>query len=271
LGNDSDADSDPLTAVLDTDVTSGSLTLNSNGSFIYTPNGNFCGNASFTYHANDGQADSAPVTVTLTVTCAPDAPVAVDDGYATDQDTPLTVPAPGILGNDNDVDGDPLTAALDAGVLTGTLDFNPNGSFSYTPLAGWSGTVTFSYHANDGALDSNTAVVTIVVGGANSAPVAVDDNFTVQFNSSNNTLAILANDSDPDGDTLTITNVSDPANGTATISGDNVIYTPKAGFTGQDTFIYTISDGVLTDTAMVTINVQAEGTLNLYLPLILTP
>jgi hypothetical protein len=175
------------------------------------------------------------------------------------------------LGNDSDVDGDPLTAVLDAGVLTGTLDYDPNGSFFYTPLAGWSGTVTFSYHANDGSLNSNTAVVTIVVGGSNSAPVAVNDNFIVQANSSNNTLAILANDSDPDGDTLTITNISNPTNGTAIISGNNVTYTPKAGFSGQDTFIYTISDGVLTDTAMVTINVQAEGTLNLYLPLILTP
>jgi VCBS repeat-containing protein len=269
LDNDSDVEGDNLTAALDTDVTNGTLTLSNNGSFTYTPNANFCGTDSFTYHANDGQANSGSVTVTLNVACAQDAPVAVNDTYATTQDTELVVTAPGILGNDTDVDGDSLTAVLDSGVLTGTLVFNPDGSFTYTPDLSWTGVATFTYHADDGPLNSNTALVTIVVGGDNTPPDAVNDSYNVLENSTDNVLAVLTNDSDIDGDTLSITNVSDPANGTTVISGQTILYTPGTNFLGVDTFTYTISDGTFTDTATVTINVVEEGDLSLYIPFLL--
>src|SRR5258708_39216638 len=112
LANDSDVDGDSLNALLVGQPTHGSLTLNSNGSFSYTPATNYNGTDSFTYKANDGKADSNVATVTITVTAVNDPPVAANDSYSTAEDTALTVSAPGVLGNDTDVDGDPLTAVL---------------------------------------------------------------------------------------------------------------------------------------------------------------
>ena len=88
-----------------------------------------------------------------------DAPVAVDDGYATTEDTPLTVAAPGVLGNDTDVDGDPLTAVLVSGPANGTLTLNADGGFTYTPNANFNGTRQLHLQASDGTADSNAATV----------------------------------------------------------------------------------------------------------------
>ena len=161
LANDTDGDGDPLTAVLDTDVASGTLTLNADGSFTYIPDAGFDGSDSFTYHANDGTDDSNVATVTITVLNT--APVAVDDAYTIDQDTVLTVTVSGVLTNDMDADGDALTAVLDTDVTSGTLTLNADGSFVYIPDAGFTGTDSFTYHANDGTDDSNVATVTITV------------------------------------------------------------------------------------------------------------
>ena len=92
-----------------------------------------------------------------------DAPVAGDDSFSTSEDQPLTVAAPGTLGNDSDTDGDSLTAVLVNGPSNGTLSLSANGSFTYTPNAAFNGTDSFTYKANDGALDSNVATVEIVV------------------------------------------------------------------------------------------------------------
>jgi YVTN family beta-propeller protein len=90
-------------------------------------------------------------------------PVAVDDTYSTTMDVPLNVPAPGVLGNDVDINGDSLTEALDTALVVGVLDLSLDGSFTFTPTVGWSGLVTFTYIANDGVNDSNVATVTITV------------------------------------------------------------------------------------------------------------
>src|SRR5437899_777212 len=113
LANDSDVDGDTLSAVLVSNPTHGTLTLNSDGSLVYMPALNFNGTDSFTYKASDGQAQSGTTTVTITVTPVNDAPVAAnDDSYTTPEDTQLTVSAPGVLANDSDVDGDTLSAIL---------------------------------------------------------------------------------------------------------------------------------------------------------------
>jgi VCBS repeat-containing protein len=124
LGNDSDPDGDTLTAVLVSGPSHGTLTLNPDGSFTYTPAENFFGTDYFTYQAYDGVAYSNVATVTITVTSVNDAPVAQNDSYTTDEDTPLVVPASGVLGNDSDVDGDTLTAVLVSGPSHGTLTLN---------------------------------------------------------------------------------------------------------------------------------------------------
>jgi VCBS repeat-containing protein len=163
LINDSDPENDPLTASLVSDVSNGSLSLNSDGSFSYTPNANFNGTDSFTYTANDGTTDSNTATVTITVNAVNQTPLAADDSYTIDQDTPLNVSAPGVLTNDSDPDNDPITAVLVNSVANGSLTLNADGSFSYTPNAGFSGTDSFTYTVNDGVSNSNTATVTIAV------------------------------------------------------------------------------------------------------------
>src|SRR5262249_18668693 len=130
LANDTDADGDPLAAVLVSGVSHGSLTLNNDGSFAYTPAANFSGSDSFTYKAGDGQATSAAATVTINVTAVNDPPVAVDDSFSTPEDVPLTIAAPGVLTNDTDVDNSTLTTALGTGPQHGTLTLNANGSFT---------------------------------------------------------------------------------------------------------------------------------------------
>src|SRR5213076_3364781 len=101
------------------------------GSFSYAPAANYNGSDSFTYKANDGQADSGIATVSITITGVNDAPVAVNDSYTTTEDTTLTIAASGVLANDSDVDGDSLSAALVSPPTHGSLTLNTNGSFSY--------------------------------------------------------------------------------------------------------------------------------------------
>jgi VCBS repeat-containing protein/parallel beta-helix repeat protein len=163
LTNDSDVDGNALTAVLGTGPANGTLTLNADGSFTYTPNANFNGSDSFTYRANDGAVDSGLATVTITVNPVNDAPVASDDAYSTNEDTALTIAAAGVLSNDSDVDGNALTAVLGTGPANGTLTLNADGSFTYTPRADFYGTDAFTYQAFDGSASSNIATVTITV------------------------------------------------------------------------------------------------------------
>jgi VCBS repeat-containing protein len=256
LGNDYDVDGDPLTSVLVSGPAHGTLTLNPDGSFTYTPAEDFCGEDSFTYKAYDGALYSNVATVRITVICVNDVPVAQDDTYTTNEDTPLLVPAPGVLGNDYDVDGDPLTSVLVLGPAHGTLALNPDGSFTYTPAENFCGEDSFTYKAYDEALYSNVATVRIVVACVNDAPVANDDEASVLEDSSV-TVPVLGNDYDPDGDPLSVSIVSGPANGRATVNPDGTItYTPNPDFCGTDSFTYKACDpSGACDTATVTITV----------------
>jgi VCBS repeat-containing protein len=163
LDNDTDGDGDTLTAVLDTTPSHGSLSLNANGSFTYTPDPGFEGNDTFTYHADDGINISNAATVTITVLNT--APIAISDAYSTTEGAALTVPAPGVLSNDTDTDNDALTAVLDSNVTNGTLTLNANGAFTYTPASDFVGIDSFTYHTNDGTDDSNVVTVTINIVG----------------------------------------------------------------------------------------------------------
>jgi len=171
LANDSDADGNTLTAVLVAGPAHGTLTLNANGSFTYTPNANFNGDDTFTYRANDGTANSNIATVAITVCPINDAPVASNDNYVTNQNTPLTVTVPGVLANDTDVEGSALTAILNSGPSHGTLTLNANGSFTYTATTGYTGSDSFTYRASDGTTTSAIAMVTITVNAVANAPL----------------------------------------------------------------------------------------------------
>ena len=256
LGNDSDPDGDTLAVQSVTQPANGTVVINGNGTVTYTPNANYSGTDTFTYTVSDGNGGTATATVTVTVAPINDPPVAIDDLYGTLEDTPLNVPAPGVLGNDSDVDGDVLTVFSFTQPANGTVTLTNNGSFDYVPDTHFSGTDTFTYVVSDGKGGGDTATVTIDVTAVNDDPDAVDDNGTTVENIAI-IIAVLGNDTDPENNPLTVQSVTQPANGTTTINPDNTItYTPNAGFTGIDTFTYTITDGNGgTDTATVTVTV----------------
>ncbi len=246
LGNDSDVEGDSLIAMLVTGPAHGGLTFNTDGSFVYTPDPNYNGSDSFTYRANDGTDDSAAATVSLTIGAGNDVPLAAGDSYSTNEDTPLSAAAPGVLANDSDADGQPLQAVLVSGPTQGSLVFNADGSFTYTPASNANGADSFSYKATDGLVDSNTATVAITVNAVDDAPVAANDAFTIGEDTSLNVSApgVLANDTDADSTGLTAVLLSGVSHGTLTSNADgSFIYTPAADFHGTDTFTYRASDG----------------------------
>jgi hypothetical protein len=163
--NDVDIDGDTLTVALVSPPANGTLDLNLNGSFTYAPDANFNGGDSFTYEVFDAEAVSGGIgTVDLTVTAVNDVPLAGNDNFGVILvNTPLTVPAPGVLVNDSDLEGSPVTAVLARGPRHGGLTLNPDGSFTYTPDPGYVGSDDFRYKANDGALNSLEAIVSFEI------------------------------------------------------------------------------------------------------------
>ena len=264
LANDTDADNNTLTAVIATQPSHGTLTLNANGSFTYVPNTGFHGTDSFTYRASDGALQSSPATVTITVHENNSAPAAVNDSYSANKNTTLTVnTATGVLANDTDADSDTLTAVIATQPSHGTLALHANGSFTYVPNTGFHGTDSFTYRASDGALQSNPATVTITVQGTNGAPAAVNDTYTANRNTTltvNTTTGVLANDTDADNDTLTAAIATHPTHGTLTLNPNgSFTYVPNAGFLGTDSFTYRASDGAL-QSSPATVSITVQGT-----------
>ena len=189
-----------------------------------------------------------------------EAPVAVADSYSTDEDTPLSVVAPGVLGNDTDPDGDALAAGLVSGPVHGALILNADGSFSYSPDGDYAGPDGFSYEACDPSLLCDTAVVTVEVLAVNDPPVAVDDSASTPEDTPV-LIDAAANDTDVDGnlDPTSAAVTSSPADGAVINHGDgSFTYTPDGGFQGSDSFVYQIcdTDGAC-DTATVSIDVLA--------------
>src|SRR5207247_2364386 len=137
--NDTDVDSPVLTAVVVTGPSHGALTLNANGSFTYTPAANFNGSDSRAHEGNDVTRGSNAATVALTINPVNDAPVALNDSFATDEDTPPSPTRRSADRNDTDVDSPVLTAVVVTGPGHGALTLNANGSFTYTPAANFNG------------------------------------------------------------------------------------------------------------------------------------
>ena len=259
LANDTDAD-DSLTVEVVNGPQHGTLMLNPDGSFTYVPHAGFHGVDSFSYRASD-DLDSDVATVTLTVNNVNTAPVPNADAYQLNENGSLTVDAAGgVLANDADPDGSPITAQIRTQPSSGTLSLNPDGSFTYTPHAGFVGTDSFTYFANDGS-DTGFATVTLVVNAVNEAPVGTADAYAVVQGGRLNINAaegVLANDSDPDGDNLSATLLTSPQHGFFSLNTDgSFTYVPDAGYVGSDSFTYLLRDGTVSTPVTVTLSVNA--------------
>ncbi len=184
----------------------------------------------------------------LWVSAKAGSPQALYDTYTGNEDAQLNISAPGVLANDV-TGGGPLTAVLASATSNGALTLNPDGSFTYMPSLNFNGTDIFTYNASDGGLESNLATVSVRVNPVNDAPVAQPDSSST-FESLSVIVNVLANDTDVDGDALTVYGVTAALNGSAVINPDNTItYTPNAGFTGNDGFKYKALDGHISSNA----------------------
>ena len=296
IANDVDADNDLLVvdgAPVD-GPNNGAIVLNSDGTFVYTPDSDFSGTDTFVYRVRDFTGGVADGTVTITVNAVNDAPVAVDDSFSTDEDTALTTG--NVLANDADVDiGDTLTVAQVNGAVgnvgvpilsgagaaltlnaDGTFDYDPNGQFEFLPQ-GATATDTFTYVAEDqNGEPAAEATVTITINGVNDAPTAVDDNAATD-EATPVSGDVLLNDIEPDQfDTLTVSEVESSgslvgiqfslvsgaqltmnANGTFDYDPNGVFDNLSAGQTATDVFSYQVSDSAgATDIANVTITIS---------------
>ncbi|MBY7700046.1 tandem-95 repeat protein, partial [Vibrio harveyi] len=251
LANDSDPENDQLTITnASVPAEQGTVTI-VDGKLVFTPAENFNGDATISYTISDGQlTDDA--TVAVTVNPVNDAPVAVNDTVSTDEDTAVTID---VLANDSDPENDTLIiTAASVPAEQGTVTI-VDGKLVFTPAENFNGDATISYTISDGQL-TDDATVAVTVNPVNDAPVAVDDTVTTDEDTAV-TIDVLANDSDPENDQLTITNASVPAEqGTVAIVDGKLVFTPAENFNGDATISYTVSDGELTDDATVAVTVN---------------
>lgn len=275
LNNDSDADGDTLTVSLVSGTSNGTLSLNSDGAFNYTPNLNFNSTDSFIYQISDGNGGTAQANVTLTVNSVNDLPVALDDSYSFAEDfTWVRAVTDGdqLLSNDTDADSDVLTVNTMpiSGVSNGTLTLNSDGSFTYIPDADFFSQDSFTYEISDGKGGTAQASVTLIVNAVNDIPVVVSNTKSFTFDEDMTLIKLATDDnnlltgaSDVDGDSLTVTLDSGVTNnGLLTVNGDGSFqYIPNLNINGidADTFTYQVIDGKggVSETVTVSLNIQA--------------
>ncbi len=255
--NDRDGDGDALTASGSGATAQGGTFSCSGDSCAYTPPSNFSGTDSFNYTVSDG-GDSDTATVTVTVVPVNDAPRPGTDTLTTTEDTPADV---SVLSNDDPGPGEASQTLSVTGNTDGTkgsVSCTNAGVCTYTPNQNATGSDRFTYTVCDNGTPSrcSTGTVNVSITAVNDAPVAADDSASTNEDTPT-TIAVTANDTDPDGDALTASGSGATAQGgTFSCSGDSCAYTPPANFSGTDTFDYTVSDGQGgTDTAAVTVSV----------------
>ncbi|MHC4562230.1 MAG: Ig-like domain-containing protein [Planctomycetota bacterium] len=258
LGNDIDPDGGPLTVVEINGSASNmstTLLLPSGATLLANPDGNFYYIAAgdtdhlaageeaidrFTYTINDSQGDSDTATVTITIEGVNDAPVAINDSFATLEDTPLVMTP-----QDNDTDADASdvpTIGSFTQPANGSVVDNGDGTLTYTPNANFHGSDSFEYTLSDGQGGTDTATVNIDVTGVNEMPVAVDDTFET---GQNITFFgdVTVNDVGLGDQPVTVTLVSSPAHGALSMFGDGTfMYDPDDTYAGLDEFEYMVQD-----------------------------
>jgi hypothetical protein len=237
VANDTDVDGDARSLASVGNAVNGSVAI-LNGMAVFSPNPNFHGTGSFTYTVSDGNGGTDTGDVTVTVNSVNDNPVAVDDSATTDEDTSVTID---VLANDTDVDGDTVTLASVSNPVNGSVSIS-SGQAVFSPAANFHGTGSFDYSVSDGHGGTATGHVTVTVNSVNDNPVAVDDSATTDEDTSV-TIDVVANDTDVDGDAVTLAAVSNPVNGSVVINAGQAVFSPAANFHGTGSFDYSVSDG----------------------------
>jgi hypothetical protein len=264
LANDQDLDGNPIYIVSVTGVTNGSAAIDPVGDqILFTPGQDFSGLTTLTYTISDGSL-TASAQAMLKIN---DWPLANDDAFEVRAGSANNVLL--VLDNDSDANTDDILTVLAFDpIFKGTAAIDPTGHYiSYTPLPGATGIERFSYFVGDATV-ADSATITINIK-PNSRPLLVNDAFTVLINTTDNVLNVLVNDTDADGDPITITTVTGAAHGQVSIgAGNSLRYTPDPGYTGSDAFYYTATDGQNgVDTARVAVNVIRPQ--KLYLPFLI--
>jgi large repetitive protein len=237
LSHASDPNNDTLSVIGISTPAHGSAAVHVNGDVVYTPVASYAGADSFTYTVSDGNGGTSTATVSLTV--SNQAPSAVHDA--------ATVPIGGsvvidVLANDTDPNADALTVTAGSAPSHGTIVVHVDQTVTYTPTAGYEGSDSFGYQISDGHGGTDTATVAVTV--ANDPPTPVNDTAVAGGQAGSAiTIDVLANDTDPNGDPLTLSSVGAAAHGTTAIVSGHVVYTPSAAYAGPDSFSYVVSDG----------------------------
>jgi uncharacterized repeat protein (TIGR01451 family) len=261
----SDGDGDSLTFAIQTAPTNGTLSAitpidGTSAQVTYTPNPDYNGPDSFDFSVSDGQATSANATISITVNPVNDPPVANAGTATTDEDVPVTITLTG-----SDVDGDPLTFAIETGPSNGTLSAimpidGTSAQVTYTPNLDYNGPDSFTFVANDGFVDSAPATISITVNPINDPPVA---NAGTATTDEDVPVTITLTGSDVDGDSLTFAIQTGPTNGTLSaitpIDGTSaeVTYTPNPDYNGPDSFTFVVNDETVnSDPATISITVN---------------
>ena len=250
LSNDTDPEGDSLTIQSVTQPNHGT-TANNGSDVTYSPDLNFHGVDTFTYTLSDGNGGTSVALVTVTVAEINDPPVARNDSDTTLEDTAIDI---GVLANDSDPENDRLHVESVTQPENGEV-VNNGTDVTYSPNGNFNGEDTFTYTASDENGGKATATVYITILPDNDPPAAQNDSDSTQEDTPI-TLDVLSNDSDPDGDTLTVQSITQPIHGSVVNNGLNVVYSPELDFNGLDSFTYTLSDGDGgTATATVTMTV----------------
>ncbi len=260
LANDTGLGDTPITLAIIAPLSAhGTVQIQSDGrTVLYTPAANYSGADEINYRITDSDGDVANAKVSVTVLVGDDLPVAVPDVVTIVEDNSVVLT---VLGNDTGLFDPPLVVTVVEEPASGTVTIAMNNTASYVPDPNAFGVDTFKYRVTDGDGDFSQATVTVTVSGVNDAPVAVDDTASTRVDMPI-TIDVKANDSDPDLNPLTVTAVTVPTSGTATISATGKIdYVPAAGTVPHTaTFDYTISDGQgQVDVAKVTVGVGLDS------------
>ncbi|XOV79108.1 MAG: Ig-like domain-containing protein [Aestuariibacter sp.] len=258
LSNDSDPDGTELSVsgVLES-PTLGTVSLNTDGSFTYSPFENENGTDSFSYEIVNEAGSDDVAQVTITIEPVNDTPTAENDTAETNENQTIQISP---LDNDQDVDGDTLTIVSAQAELGTASIANDGATISYT-APGSGGTDTVSYTISDPEGATASAVITITINDVNDAPVAQDDTVTINEDQSIS-INVLANDSDADNDSLTIVDATASSGIALIVSGISISYTPEENFNGSASISYTIEDpSGASDSATVDININPVNDL----------